>query len=920
MRHTLTFLMTAALAAFGCGEESSGGEAGDQGVADMGGAGGAGGAGQGGMGGGAGGAGGEGGEGGAGGGAVDGSTLRGRLDVDGGNQSTRTARSKQSAGIDADAVSIVTATGEVLAEAAVEADGRFEITGLNAIEAPFMVEASLDGAVVGRVLVPVDLEQDDEMAVMPISRETSVEAMVFAGLEASGEAIDGIGLVTHISQEMAADDDAALDSAVVAAQAAFIAALDARSEDDVDVEALLDARSAAFVTLSSALDAASDAEAEAAAWDEWFIAERAALELAFQVDQSAQSEARAAASLSLAIEAEANAGEPAEQHAALQLATMLSGRAHQAALETLITGEAELEATVSAAFEAFFEDTRDADDLDGLVAAEANLRAALIGAGGLADYLRANLDARTGLGVQAVIGARAGLESTARDVFDFADGEGAQLGEAVAAGHAEVQAHVDALVRGQLGGANGEASGALLGELMIHAVANPAEQLAGDVEMGALVEGTLTADAPACDAGAFMCGARSIVADLDATLRGIGRFETAEGARLVVRDGNRTLAAVAGVAGEGGFDIELPSGEQPDGMTTIEILSAGEVIGALLVERPAVDDGEARQLRPITIESSVEALIASTLADRGEPVDRSVIERLIDAAVARASLESEQQFDATLTAIAVAQAVQSATLDLPVDQMDSAGAEARAALEAALEGGNDDAGDAFARFYGEIQAALTGDDAERWAWVMAQTAAAFELAVRAQGEAGSMLAVTSKARAQIEAAIAGTWAMQDRIDDASMPLAIDATLDEALVLLVEQTNDADNADDVELAGEDFAAGLTGSSGLLYDMSAAIADGDLVLATTLDTALAVSVQAAEAGEANLAAALEAALSAHSAGGANSEAMASTLAAFEAFEIFLASAFDNPVFSELDSADFDALATVTSMTSLGLFGSF
>ncbi|MGK0359966.1 MAG: hypothetical protein ACI9U2_002272 [Bradymonadia bacterium] len=942
MKRTLSILLTTALAAFGCDDDGGNANPSDDMGPGMGGAGG----GEGGAGGGAGGAGGgeggagggEGGAGGAGGMMTETAALSGRIDDDAGNQASGDAQGKQDAAIVASVVAIVTVDGTEVATTEVDADGRFSFTGLAAIDAPFMVEARDDNTVTGRVLVPVDLADGEEMATMPISAETSAEANVFASLTAEGEDVDSIGLIARISQEMAVDGEEGLSEAIISAQAAFVASLEGSREggEEITAAALITARAEAFVQLSSGLNAAADADAERAAWIEWFAAERAAIEAAFGSDEGAQSEAHLSASISVSVSARASSdGEgDAGYRAALQLATEISARAHQAAIEAMVEGNAEAQAASDEAFTAFYAELRAATTIDAVVASESSLHAALTAqSDSVLALATGDATGDAEIAFIAIVGAQTGLDATARSGIEEAeaDGDAEGEGEAVAAGQSELHARIEAIVSGQLSGTSGEGAIALFTELMLHASSSPAERVGedGDAEP-APMQSDLDAE-PQADGGP-QDGAVNVADDVEpgeGQLR--GRFDLVSGSRLVVRDGDgNVLSAVAGIASSARFEILLDDAERPEGsISTIELVGQGSVVGGLLVERERDDAGEVEDIESVTIQSTVEAMVTAAIQERGESPDRSIVIRFVDEAVARASLASEDDFNATVDAIILAQGAFAARLGSTSGDMDGQGSDVRARLQAALaasaegDAGEDDRNAAHANFYAELSAALRGGDADArdaWADAMARAAAAFEVGiVAASDDDGSALVAAASARAHIENAVAGRDAMAEGMED-SGDANLEGELNAAVEALIVSSAQAEDSDGVEDAGSDFEGALQGDGGLFLQIGALLGDGNGAMQALIDVALEGALIAGDEAQSSLAVSLSAVAVAHAGGQSNDDSVTAVLAAFASFDLAFDSVFDDGAFDEADAGRLEAMTTIFTSASLGLFGAF
>lgn len=865
--------------------------------------------------------------------------LSGRIDDDAGNQSAGDAQRKQDAAIVASVVAIVTADGTEVATTDVDADGRFSFTGLGAIEAPFMVEARDESEVTGRVLVPVDLADGEEMATMPISAETSTEANVFASLTADGEEVDSIGLIARISQEMAADGEEGLSEAIISAQAAFIASLQSSREggEEITADALVEARAEAFISLTTALDAAEDADAERAAWIEWFAAERAAIEAAFASDESAQSEAHLSASVSLSISARSDADGEADAgyRAALQLATEISARAHQAAIEAMVEGDAQAREASDAAFTAFYAELRAATTVDAIVAAEGNLHAALTAESDSVLALAtddAEGDAETAF--MAIVGAQAGLDATARAVIEEAEAEedGDAEGEAIAAGQGELHARIEAIVSGQLDGTSGESAIALFTELMAHASASPGERVGqeeGDVDPWPL-DGEMDDDLQADDG--MQDGAANVgdgVEPGEGQL--LGRFDLVSGSRLVVRDRDGTvISAVAGIASSDGFQILLDDAERPEGsISSIELVGEGSVVGGLLVEQERDDAGEVEDIQTVTVQSTVEAMVTAAIQERGEQPDRSIVIRFVDEGVARASLASEDDFNATVDAIIMAQAAFAASLDSTSEEMDAQGSEIRARLQAALaasaegDAGEDDRNAAYANFYTELSAALsTGneDAREAWADAMARAAAAFEVGiVSASDDDNSALVAAASARAHIENAIAGRDAIAEDMED-SGDAELEGELNAAVQALISSTAQAEDGDDVEEAGSQFEGALEGEGSLFAEIGGVLGGENGAVQALIDVALQGALVAGNEAESNLAASLSAAAMAHANGESNDDTVEAVLSAFASFDLAFSGVFSDGAFDDADAGRLETLTTIFTSASLGLFGAF
>ncbi|MEZ4468164.1 MAG: hypothetical protein R3F43_27965 [bacterium] len=697
MKTLLLSTLTAALALFGC-DDGGGADPGPD-ASGVGGAGGAGG-GAGGMG-----------------GTPGGSVLSGRIDSDAGNQATRAGASKQTLGVSADLVVLIAADGTEVATAVVGGDGRFRFEGVPDMAAPYLVEARAAGAMTGQVLGLLDVSGGGETPIMPISPETTAEVAAYLALTAGDQAVDAVGLISRVSQELAAQAGAGLDGSVADADAAYRAALSAGAGLTVTAEALQASRIDAFARLVAALDAAADAEAEADAWGAWGVEDAAAIEAAFGADARARADAASAAGFALVAGLQGDAG----FDAAAVLATRQAGEAEEQAVDAAVAGNAQAEGRVEAAFDAFQAALTTAADAEAVAEAHATLRAALIADADsvLAAVLAAEGESTDAVAIQALLGAQAGLGDRLQANLAAA-GQAEGMGEAVGAAVAEGQAHLGAIIQGQLG-ADRAALVAPLAALLAGFACPCEAPEEGDGAPPAL-EGDGGGDFD--DAG-LQAGADDAVADAPPPAE-------AEGSRLVILDtAGAVAAAVAGTADAEGYAIDLPR-VLAEGSAVIEVLAEGRVIGARRLEGDADDGG---QVPGVTAQSTVEALIAARLAREGEDVEPGLLVRLVDGAVADAALSGgDAALDALAEAVLAAQLAFTEHLEADAAALAAATAEARADFEAAEVGQGEAAADATAAFYADVTAQIasaTGASAEAQADAMVRATAAFEAVIDA---------------------------------------------------------------------------------------------------------------------------------------------------------------------------------------------
>ncbi|MFP3948099.1 MAG: hypothetical protein ACOC8K_06870 [Gemmatimonadota bacterium] len=163
---------------------------------------------------------------------------------------------------------------EVLAEADLDADGSFRITGVPAGRSDLVVVArGSGGSEVGRVLVHGETRSGAVITTAPINAEATVEGRVFARLKSEGvpqeeRASAQLALLIHMSEATAADVAASTDAVASVAHGAR-AGIEAMNRTFAELSADVDARARAEAMLQAAVDHAESrhagADADAAA-------------------------------------------------------------------------------------------------------------------------------------------------------------------------------------------------------------------------------------------------------------------------------------------------------------------------------------------------------------------------------------------------------------------------------------------------------------------------------------------------------------------------------------------------------------------------------------------------------------------------------------------------------------------------------
>jgi hypothetical protein len=397
---------------------------------------------------------------------------------------------------------------------------------------------------------------------------------------------------------------------------------------------------------------------------------------------------------------------------------------------------------------------------------------------------------------------------------------------------------------------------------------------------------------------------------------------------VVLDVAGQVIAAVAGVADGEGFSIDLPA-DMPEGTTVLELLAEARVVGALLVERPEGDGMQADVPLPaVDAESTLEALVAVHLLGQGEGVDRNLLERLVDHAVAEgAASEGEAGVAVVAEAVLAAQLAFADALGSSVEACDEAGSEARASLEATLAaafaagGGGIEGNDEWARFYAELRAALEatlGADAGEQADATLAATAAFEGVIDALAGGDSGLAIAAAARARIENALCAAEDLEGQAEDAGMSDDITARLHAAVEALVVATARAQDAGDAEDAGEDFEAALRGrGESILAACIGEMAGGRQGIAALISAAISTTSETLVIAEGALTTSLRAAVVVEGEGVNAGECADGTLAAYGTFHATV-DALGNLGLRDLGAGQVTLLVEILAHASAGLYG--
>ncbi len=838
--------------------------------------------------------------------------LEGQLDDNQGNQSVGAGIVGGSA-IQADTVELRTIRGELVATAEVAGDGSFSFGQIEPMAAPYLIETRFDGALTGRALGAVDLFADQRTLVGSVSHETSAEAEAFLRLagEQGAENVDPIGVIINISSEMAATANLdAMADAAWQAQAAWQAAIEAETGERPSAEEMHDARILAFAELMSNLSFAADQDAEREAWAEFHTRARATIRNVLNVDTEAQATAAAAAALALASRFEGEEG----GFFALALAADLAARVSQEAVAEDAEEQAESEgelraearARVEAAFDLFFQGVAEARDQDDVEQARLDLEAMLTGED---DSLLAGMFEGEGLfdgllDLMLELSAAIGLEL---DAFSQAEG-----GENASAAAIDLRSTIDAQVTGALRGEASDETADFAAESQFAISVQAGLSLSTDAQGGGEPE-----DGRAVG-GVVLDGVLGLQLGAEGVAEGEGNASIMGDSVAVIRVGEDGSTVVIG---EGELDINgtidlLVSGaefENEDAqMFILEVLAEGEVVGAVILEEGEVEEGGDIESAPVTLESTLEALIALELAGDGQTVDRAVLEAMIDAAVAATEDGTERSLDVMAEAVLAAQTTFEASLNTTAEEMNRITAEARAELAAALAASAESAEEARGEFEAEmgaaIQAAL-GVSADAVSEARLQAAVAFEAVVSAQAMAMDDSArAAADARAGLDAAAAVSAQMAGELQGEAA-----AQFDAAIDAFAAAVAEAESAADVEQAQDELRAALIGegNGSVLATLTASAAFLE-------EGAIDGAIEGMAAAEAELRAQFDAAaeLAGQADGALAGEAMAAAYADF-ALDAQAATA-GLLAFDGLSRVDGEAVAALLVTASAGVFG--
>lgn len=278
----------------------------------------------------------------------------------------------QEAQAEAVAVARVRSDGslETLAEAEVDADGRYRVEGVPAGHADLVLVArSEGGAEAGRVVLRAESRTDAEIRAAPITAETTAEGLVFAELRASGEVSRGdetgeLALFLRMEGDAPAQVAAEGGAAVEALAQAYVEARDAMTETFVRADAELNASARAdlLASLVAERDERRHDGTSASVSHETYV--EAALDVFLGAGASAEALTLATAAAGTAVDARAEAAGEGPHLALVKTAANLNLEARsllaasvsadgapegskQATLDALVDARAGVEASAS---------------------------------------------------------------------------------------------------------------------------------------------------------------------------------------------------------------------------------------------------------------------------------------------------------------------------------------------------------------------------------------------------------------------------------------------------------------------------------------------------------------------------------------------------------------------------------------------
>lgn len=377
-----------------------------------------------------------------GGGGGEDTNVRGRVTDSGGAQLRSFGGEGTVAATSRVRASAVAADGslDLLAEADVTADGRYEIA-VPASDGPVVLQAtSADGEVRAAALLESTAQGAGELVVTPMDSESSLEAAVWAEMIRLDGSLEHdpvdlrarIDSSTAVAVQVASDAGADAELAVTALAEATLAAqrteLEAYADAGVEVGArdLFEASLEASRRLSADLDRGADAGASYEAFFAGLADARASLGVEPRVEGRAQAAASASFRAALRARLDGDGALAPAMNAAILNAAALEARGHEAAIDAILragaASDATLESGASAAAQ-LRERLRTAATVEAAARAYAELGADLRGDAELTgsllgQYLEA--DASAQIAVEATIAASAEATATLDAELDAA--------------------------------------------------------------------------------------------------------------------------------------------------------------------------------------------------------------------------------------------------------------------------------------------------------------------------------------------------------------------------------------------------------------------------------------------------------------------------------------------------------------------
>lgn len=870
-------------------------------------------------------------------------TVTGSLSSDGGNQNVNPAMHPTASGslrgqVNAVSIATIGPTGELTAIAAgsVAADGTFRIDNVPVGNGPFIVEGQGSAGVIGSVIVPGDLAADDTVQTVPMSAETTLEANVLASLAAGGEApanVDTIGLMTWISAELAADAQStgSVANAVADAQTAWLQVAVAGSAN-VTASALVDAKLAAWTELTAALNGAQSDVAEASAWADFMAEAQADVAAQAHVDLATQAQATAAAGVLFQA---AFAEGTAAADDATAIAAVLSAHADAATQAAATSGSTAISAQLDAAYQAFIDAVGSAGTVDAVAAAYVNLAATISGSGsGNADgSIAASLAAQAGSTITfdameaAILGAaQASVDLRSSIGTALASGERETRVSGVVQSYTAFGAAVEAAVAAHLGANAPDWATGFVASAAAQAGGHGAVLL--DLDILSVVTG---------GSGIDIVGAVTASLGLQSGADGLvdGVFTASADAMTAILvtvnpQGTTHTVATGTLDANGMFHFEDVTAATTSA-TFVQLLDAqGAVVGAVQLEGVLSGQGDDVTAPPMTAETTAEAevfiaIVADGMAESS--IDRAFLEAHIDAAMA-AAMASEGNVSTVATAIEVASQVHAQALGTTTTALATASASVLAQLHADLAANGEAADQAYADFQAALAAAIEGTvgaDASEQAWATAQASATFTAIIEGGSDAGSDLAATAEARGHLASSAMLDLAVSGAFEQASFGAARVNEIHAAVAAYAMAIGDAQNAGQLDLAGDAFVdamLGLGGLDGAASGVLGLVVSSDLDLNALDQASVATAVQSAFAAAATWQAGIEAAAALTGSGSGTLDlhaAVAAIATATSTFDGALDAALDLSVIASLAGSDASALHALVVQLSAGLYGS-